>query len=993
MSKTKKRRSPRLAKAVDVKIAGKGADGSVLVEDTRTRDVSKYGASISTRRNFAVGSPIAIRRPGSEPMRAHVVSVKPDEEAGSLLLGIEFIGDDGHWGLDFPRDWKDFFQRNGQEYETEPEEKPAFAEDRALESLVRKAEALRNQAASMLMEFSSQVEDARRENSSALAAQVESFTSWKSIIEGESTVQVRAASESIRAETARILAQLEKDSAGLRQKIGDLTRECETSLHAAEETFQQLRLRETPKADEIVARVAADLELQRKTLADVQTQSAEWRRQTTAHLDRLKQDVQQALDKAGADIQNLVLGGIREYREKTPELGREMERFIAGIVSEQKASTTQWLDQTFSSTKTAMAGLESQARRTSEESSRQLLEQYQSGLQNRLVEFRNLGEAVAGPLGERLERARTSANELMEATDQRLAGSRQSLSSLSDAAVHRLNEASTVRLTEMESAGQAAQARLEQISDAPHRKSLETSRILEQTSADRQELNTGLQREGLQRHQDLETHFSSLMGMYDNRKEALDRLLETLEKGRAALRDGLDMLRVNTEENRARLVRVSAEQETSLGVRASELERKVGAAIVALEAQLQERVAGSLQSTHGAFSAKLEQSSQQGRERFHGLLEQEMAAASARLPELFAVLDRRCEELGQALAQKAADHTQGLSQARQVLDEKTAEHLEALDRRTGQSMQVLGQSAAKGVGKVEDQQAKALGAVAEVIGGIEQQQQALARVRSQTENEIQQWRQSVDAQFAALQGELDKKRASLDSFHTSSEQTKADIVKSMDTLGQRIEEGRASLDSATRQAQGTLDKYAGVLSDKMQETVRSPVESARQSVASAGESTLAAFQSRLKEFSDQIVASTERLMEHGGNAAALALDRTMQKERKEHERLLQELGQRGEDVQRDRHHAFQESAAASLNQLQDKAQQICREMLEQVREARETLAREMPARASEGEVEFRKNLERIQEQSLAHAAEAFRALCEQWITRTEMEIAQRKQAG
>ena len=42
-------------------------------------------------------------------------------------------------------------------------------------------------------------------------------------------------------------------------------------------------------------------------------------------------------------------------------------------------------------------------------------------------------------------------------------------------------------------------------------------------------------------------------------------------------------------------------------------------------------------------------------------------------------------------------------------------------------------------------------------------------------------------------------------------------------------------------------------------------------------------------------------------------------------------------------------------------------------------------------MDFRKNLERIQEQSLAAVSEAFRALCQQWITRTEMEIAQRKQ--
>src|SRR5882724_754163 len=108
---SRKRRSPRLPKALEVRVAGRSETGEVIVETTETVDISKHGAAVKTRNRFSVGSPIAVRRPGAKPMRARVVSAKvTDAEAGLLQLGVEFIGDEAAWDLEFPKDWEDYFQ-------------------------------------------------------------------------------------------------------------------------------------------------------------------------------------------------------------------------------------------------------------------------------------------------------------------------------------------------------------------------------------------------------------------------------------------------------------------------------------------------------------------------------------------------------------------------------------------------------------------------------------------------------------------------------------------------------------------------------------------------------------------------------------------------------------------------------------------------------------------------------------------------------------------
>ena len=109
----------------------------------------------------------------------------------------------------------------------------------------------------------------------------------------------------------------------------------------------------------------------------------------------------------------------------------------------------------------------------------------------------------------------------------------------------------------------------------------------------------------------------------------------------------------------------------------------------------------------------------------------------------------------------------------------------------------------------------------------------------------------------------------------------------------------------------------------------------------------------------------ERLIERSGNNAALALDRTMQKERREHERKVQELDNQSEEHLRDEHQKFRLQTADSAASFQAQLNETAKALLEQVREAREALLREIPGRLAAAEAEFRKNLEKIQEQHLA----------------------------
>ena len=92
-----RRRSPRPARVVEVEIAGRGADGKVLVESTSTCDISQHGASFTARTPFPRSAPLAIRRAGGKPALARVVSVKSCSQPGLQQLGVGFVEDENYW--------------------------------------------------------------------------------------------------------------------------------------------------------------------------------------------------------------------------------------------------------------------------------------------------------------------------------------------------------------------------------------------------------------------------------------------------------------------------------------------------------------------------------------------------------------------------------------------------------------------------------------------------------------------------------------------------------------------------------------------------------------------------------------------------------------------------------------------------------------------------------------------------------------------------------
>ena len=146
------------------------------------------------------------------------------------------------------------------------------------------------------------------------------------------------------------------------------------------------------------------------------------------------------------------------------------------------------------------------------------------------------------------------------------------------------------------------------------------------------------------------------------------------------------------------------------------------------------------------------------------------------------------------------------------------------------------------------------------------------------------------------------------------------------------------------------------------------------------------FQARINDFAAQSLKSTERQLEQGANSAALGLDRTMQKERREHERQVEEMGRRFDEQLREQLDTHRESAGRAAAELRTQMQQICHAMLDQVKQAREELARDTPGLLTAAEESFRRNLERVQERTLAATSEELRLRASQWKARAEMEM-------
>lgn len=101
---TARRRSARVATRLKVVLSGVNAQSLSFEERTETIEVSKYGARIYTRQELKTGALLSLERPDADrASKFKVVYQAPvDPETGRRETGIEFVGVDGFWGVQFP---------------------------------------------------------------------------------------------------------------------------------------------------------------------------------------------------------------------------------------------------------------------------------------------------------------------------------------------------------------------------------------------------------------------------------------------------------------------------------------------------------------------------------------------------------------------------------------------------------------------------------------------------------------------------------------------------------------------------------------------------------------------------------------------------------------------------------------------------------------------------------------------------------------------------
>jgi hypothetical protein len=99
-----RRRSSRLTMHLKVVVSGLDVKSQNFEERTETLEVSKYGAKIYTRQELKTGAQISLVRPDAErSSKFKVVYQGPSNaENGRRETGIEFIGADSFWGIQFP---------------------------------------------------------------------------------------------------------------------------------------------------------------------------------------------------------------------------------------------------------------------------------------------------------------------------------------------------------------------------------------------------------------------------------------------------------------------------------------------------------------------------------------------------------------------------------------------------------------------------------------------------------------------------------------------------------------------------------------------------------------------------------------------------------------------------------------------------------------------------------------------------------------------------
>ena len=111
---TPKRRGTRLTLDIAVEVYGQSPDGTVFLEDTRTRVVSAHGALLSLTAQVSIGQMIFVVCKGNrEEMRCRVVH--QEFEKGEVYVGVAFeAAAPEFWGVSFPDEHGDRKRTNRQ---------------------------------------------------------------------------------------------------------------------------------------------------------------------------------------------------------------------------------------------------------------------------------------------------------------------------------------------------------------------------------------------------------------------------------------------------------------------------------------------------------------------------------------------------------------------------------------------------------------------------------------------------------------------------------------------------------------------------------------------------------------------------------------------------------------------------------------------------------------------------------------------------------------
>jgi hypothetical protein len=1010
-AKGRQRRSPRLAHFVTVQIAGKGPDGKVFLETTRTEDLSQHGACLLAVNDFAIGAPLALRREGAvKPARARVVSIKPGPEPGIRRLGIEFVGGEGYWDIEFPESEIGGPRSEPPAAEAGPESAapapdaegtPALPEeklarmaqriralDAALEAVSRKSETVRAQADNTLREARAQREAAERQAAASLAAQVEASAARQAEMQSEMAAQPRAALQAFCEQAGEVLDGLRTQAAEIERKLAAVSAEQQVAAEAAAGKWQELWDRQEAKAAEVSARLDSQLERQRAATADLQSLAESFRKQTAATHAALQQETEAQVQSARGELRAAAAGAARDFRQQLPELREEGARFLAATLAEHQGAAGQLAAQSLDTLRAGLAEVEHSCRAALRDISRQAVDRFELALREKLQQAHSTGNQAAEALAGRMARLQDAIEELGRQSEAAIAAAREGLEESTAEAERRVAAAGEQRAAELEAAAAGQLDRIRQQGDAAEASAQQAARQLEARTAQVQEMGVALDRNARQKRQELEAAFSSLFERYGSRKEALDRLLEVLESGRAELRAEVDLLRSETEEQQGRLKRAAADYEAGLKARAAELEQALAAASLPAEAAFQQRVAATLDSFRGAFSTSLSKLSEEERQRLSETIRQEAETAAERIAALAASASA---EQGRALEQAAAGYAARLDEAGRKAEECATAGVQTIDRRAAEAGRELREAREAAARAVEDRWSQAAAAAAGLAASAQQTRAAIAKESAEVESQMRQRQQFLETQLAGLFAELEEKRSALEQLFPRVAQVRIELTESAAAIARHAEQAGAALQSFHRDIQGTLEKRAAALGDQLRQELTQSVQSCEKELNAIGDAAQAVFDARVRSAADQLSTSVKKAMEASGEELVARLGRNLDGLRAEHERRVQELAGQVQQAIREGLRELQEHPDVAAGALNDHVQQISRLSLERIREAHEMILRDLPNIRTEGEVAFRQNLDRIVGQVRDEAAGMLRALVERISAEGELEMQRRLQ--